>query len=680
MKKNFKTLKKMSLDYYYPCNSLALGFLKEHYLKKMCTFILLTGFLVFFLNQLPLFSGQLDSMSMIEDDKNLYLIVRSHTSLANFKTNLLSENVFVVDIANTIIPESEIKYVKREPLDFIKVWQYDKVRQVTRVMLKLTRQANVNLKLNDLGNELSIAVSKDMVSTIFSSASNQKNSIHSLNSHPGSMDSPAISPEFTNSGGNAFSDSFNRVNSYRNTGNMLGSYGSGRPGSKNYPGSGSYQAPFKMADPWAVPVKEQKKVTFKFSEYELGSILEFMSDALDSTILIDNSVDAVARNKKISVYVKDLGIKDALKLVLDTNDLAYKKFDDKTYIVITKDKADEDKNRIERVFQLINAKPEDLISVIRKSKSLAEKINVENLSIDKRTNSLLAFDTPEKIDMLTQVINKLDRKEKQVQIDMKLVEISRASGKQLGIKYDDAITITNISDMPTRLPLTATISALAEQNKAKVLASPRIRALHQKSASIKIGETIPVPFYELLNSTSGDSENTNFNVRNNLYNSSNSSSSRGNVDVYNSEGYAIVKNFKDIDVGIILNVKPFIHDDNEITLDLDIEVSSVVDITQEGQVHKQKRETKTTVRVGDGETAVLGGMIKDNERSRRVDVPFLGSIPGLGRLFQHHIKDVESTEMIMFITPHLVNVEESEEREKSGFEFARKKFLESQEY
>jgi type II secretory pathway component GspD/PulD (secretin) len=605
-------------------------------------------------------------MSMVEDARNLYLIIRSHDSLANFKTNLLSENVFVVDIANTVIPESELKYIKREPLDFIKVWQYDEVRLITRVMLKLTRQADVNLKVNDLGNELRIAVSKEMVSTIFNSVakkdtqlSDVQNSAVSasgtLNSHPGAWNTVNSSPEFSKYRVQPFGDPVNAV----------------RQMSKD---KYSQNTTYKIDDPWARTVEDEKKVTFKFTEYEISSILEFLSDALESTILIDNSVGKELRNKKISVFVKDLGIKNALKLVLDTNGLAYKKFNENTYIVVTKDKADEDKLRVERVFQLINAKPDEVISIIKKSKGLAKKINVENLSIDKRTNSLLAFDTPEKIEMLTKVIGQLDRKEKQVQIDMKLVEISRTTGKQLGIRYDDTVTITNISDMPSRIPLSATLSALSEQNKAKVLASPRIRALHQKSASIKIGETIPVPYYELLNTTSGNNNDNNNGVLGYNYNNT-GSSNNGRVDAYDSEGYAVVKNFKDIDVGILLNVTPFIHDDNEVTLNLDVEVSSVVDITQEGQVHKQKRETKTTVRVGDGETAVLGGMIRDNERNRKVDVPFLGSIPGLGKLFQHHIKDVESTEMIMFITPHLVNVDDNDELTEDKFEFAKKEFL-----
>lgn len=615
---------------------------------------------------MPIFAGKLDSMSMVEDERNMYLIIRSHDSLANFKTNLLSENVFVVDLANTIIPESEIKYIKRDPLDFIKVWQYDKVRLVTRIMLKLTRQADVNLKVNDLGNELRIAVSKEMVSTIFNSVSKNASTKDyssdrseyvfdnsSLNAHPGSYEDKRQTPEFSKYRVRPFGDPVNAVR---------------KMAKDKY----SEKANYSLNDPWVKSNENEKKVTFKFTEFKISSILEFLSDALDSTILIDNSVDFKLRNKEISIFVKDLSIKNALKLVLDTNGLAYKKFNGNTYIVITKDKANEDKQRVEKVFQLINAKPEEVIKIISTSKGLAKEINVENLSIDSRTNSLLAYDTFEKIEMLTKVIGELDRKEKQVQIDMKLVEISRSSGEQLGVRYDDTLTITNISDIPSRLPITATLSALSEQNKAKVLASPRIRALHQKNASIKIGETIPVPYYELLNTSNDNFNNGSNSSRNYTYNNTSNTNS---VDAYNSEGYAVIKNYKDIDVGILLNVKPFIHDDNEITLELDIEVSSVVDITQDGQVHKQKKETKTTVRVGDGETAVLGGMISDNERNRKIDVPFLGSIPVLGKLFQHHIKDVESTEMIMFITPHLVNIEE--EKNDDNFKYARKNLLDS---
>lgn len=567
---------------------------------------------VFFFFSFPSHAARVESISLLEDDRNIYLNLRSDGKISNFKTSMMSGNVYVVDIAGLVIPESEIKYVRKEPLEFIKVWQYDAARRVARLMLKLTRQARVDLKVNDIGDELKIAVSKEMAGS-----------------------TPAVA---------AGSTDFDTGPSLFDSASALG----------------GQLSPVTRVN-LEVPVFSgggQKRITFKFVEYELAHILEFLSDVLDSTILIDKCVHDNIRKKKISVYIKNLGIRDALNLVLETNGLAYRKFDEMTYIVMTQEEFETEKKRIEKVYRLVNAKPQDILKVITSSKALADKLSIQNITFDDRTNSIVAYETPARIALLDKIIPKLDQKEKQVQIDMKLVEISKKAGKNFGILFDDAFTITNISDFPSRVPVSATLSAMLNSNKARILASPRIRAVHNKKASITIGETIPVPYFNLLNSAPASSSG---NIQNGKIIGGNSGGSTGGgATNLESFGYAAVKQYKDVPVGIILNVSPFIHNDREVTLDLNIEVSSVVDITAEGQVHKETRNTKSTVRIDDGETAVLGGIIRDSERSRKVKVPFLGDIPGLGRLFQHNINNIESTEMIMFITPHLVNLDEDD--------------------
>ncbi|PKK88842.1 MAG: hypothetical protein CVV64_17005 [Candidatus Wallbacteria bacterium HGW-Wallbacteria-1] len=594
--------------------------------------------------------SRIDSISLTEDGKDIYINIRVEPSISNFKANLLTGNVYVVDIENTVIPESEIKYVNREPLEFIKVWQFDPSGKVARLMLKLTREADVNLRVGEGGRDLKIAVSKEIVSTIYSSRDGNK-TVGSNNSDPADFR--------TLQGGSVF-DLAQGVVGQTASGVAHPGTVSSLPGGPVAPGSASGKT-ISALGAAELAKSDQKKVTFKFTEYELYNVLEFMSDILGATILIDSSIKVDMRQKKISVYVKDLGVTDALKLVLETNGLSYRKFNDNTYIVMTDEKFEEEKRRVEKIYRLTNAKPDYVIQVLAKSKSLNARMNIQNISADDRSNSLVVYETPETIAMLDKLIPKLDRKEKQVQIDMKLVEVSRKAGEQMGIRFDDTFTITNVADFPSRIPVAATLSALLNNNKAKVLASPKIRALHDKAASIKIGETIPVPYYELVNSTSNQSGSNQSGIGQNnigqINNTNNNNISANGGVITESSGFAAVRNYKDIDVGIILDVKPFIHSDNEITLDLKIEVSSVVDITQEGQVHKEKRETKSYVRIDDGETAVIGGIIKDNERNRVVKVPFLGEIPGLGRLFQHHITDMESSEMVMFITPHLVNLD-----------------------
>ncbi|HPG58990.1 MAG TPA: hypothetical protein PKW98_14315 [Candidatus Wallbacteria bacterium] len=102
-----------------------------------------------------------------------------------------------------------------------------------------------------------------------------------------------------------------------------------------------------------------------------------------------------------------------------------------------------------------------------------------------------------------------------------------------------------------------------------------------------------------------------------------------------------------------LNIKPQIHSDTEVTIDLNIEVSSLLDVTDDGQIHRGTRKTDTIVRLKDNNTAVFGGIIKQDERTETIKVPLLGDIPRLGRLSSHVSKTRVDTELIMLITPHI---------------------------
>ena len=339
--------------------------------------------------------------------------------------------------------------------------------------------------------------------------------------------------------------------------------------------------------------------------------------------------------------------------------------------------------KIKKVFSFKNSDPNDIITLINRSQDLKNIFRTANFSIDARTNSLLVYDTPKNIKTLEELIVKIDRGVRQVDIEVKLVEVQRDGLSRLGIKTATAIGFSDITKKLKVENINATMEFLENQNKAKVLASPRLLVVNNKTASTLIGEEIPVPYYDYVMASNGA---TYFPTNNSVYTQSNNNNGSGygtygsgyggtnvnNTSVLNpltylqntsstnqaqniisNVAYLPIKRYKMEDIGIKLNIKPQIHSDTEVTIDLNMDVSSLLSVTDDGQIHRGTRKTNTVVRLKDNNTAVFGGIIKQEERNSTIKVPLLGDIPRLGRLFSHVTKTRVDTELIMLITPHI---------------------------
>ena len=167
-----------------------------------------------------------------------------------------------------------------------------------------------------------------------------------------------------------------------------------------------------------------------------------------------------------------------------------------------------------------------------------------------------------------------------------------------------------------------------------MLSSPKIRAVHNKKATINIGKKIPVPYfrYEVASTT------------------------------YLGYVPQTYKEYRDLDTGIQLDVTPEISHDNEISLDINLKIDEVVKINDDGQPTRDSRSTHSYIRVQDGETVVLGGLITSQNTTDTSSPALINKIPLLKRLTSK-TKNVKSdVEMIMLVTPRLVNLDEADEQ------------------
>jgi len=366
-----------------------------------------------------------------------------------------------------------------------------------------------------------------------------------------------------------------------------------------------------------------------FKDLSLKDALQTLSKMMNINLIIHESVP----DKKVNFYVENLNLDELLDLLISTNDLEKKAHNENTYIIIKKDEAKKYGEKQYRTFKLVNAKPDEVIGLIKNNKALAEKINLDNIAINERINAFSVYDTPENLELIAKVIADNDEKLKQAVIELKLIEINRDALKSLGISLDKyGFGVADINRLPKSVSFAAQVEFIENQNKAKVLSSPKIRAVHGKKATIHIGETIPVPkfTYEVASLTLNTLER---------------------------------KTYTDVRVGIELTVTPEITRDNEISLELDTKVDSVLSVNADGQIHRSDKTTNTYVRIKDGETVVLGGLISNDESTRQQGPALLNKIPLFKSLLTQTKVTNQEKELIILVTPHLVNLDEETESE-----------------
>ncbi len=307
-----------------------------------------------------------------------------------------------------------------------------------------------------------------------------------------------------------------------------------------------------------------------------------------------------------------------------------------------------DRPRETKVFQINYAKSEELAKAI--GPMLTKDMG--SVHFDARSNTLVVMDILPKINEIELVVNALDKNDKEVFIEAKIVQIALGDNYQMGINWETLIpnAQNTVVDLQGNFALpggpitngvaTASIGTLNRDNyrvvlqaleiygKSRTLSNPHLAVINNQEASILIGTTIPYTTSTVTTPASGptvSSENVNF-----------------------------------IDTGVKLHVIPTIHDDGFITMKIKPEISneqSTPFIAPDGSLIPivDTSEVQTTVRVKDGVTIIIGGLIKDQVINNQTRIPLLGSIPILGRAFKNENHNMQKTEIIIFLTPHIIN-------------------------
>lgn len=386
----------------------------------------------------------------------------------------------------------------------------------------------------------------------------------------------------------------------------------------------------------------KKPINLEFRDASIKMVFEALSRTTGINFIFDRDVKG---DQRTTVFLKQTTLEDAIDVILTTNQLEKKILNSSSVLIYPNapGKVKEYQDLVVRAFYPANVEAKQAASLLK------TVLKVKDVFVDDKYNMLVLRETADTMVLAEKLLALHDLEEPEVMLEVEVLEVNRSRLLNLGIQFTDQLTISPLgvtssgsagspgSTAPTlklsealalnkdKLAITApsaTINIQKVDGDANLLANPRLRVRDREKARILIGDKVPV------------------------------------VTTTATPNGFLSENVQYLDVGLKLEVEPEIHRHDEIGLKMSLEVSSLVSVikTASGSQAYQigTRNVTTSLRLRDGETQVMAGLISDADRSGANRVPLVGELPLLGRLFSSQKNDHTKTEIVMSITPHLV--------------------------
>ncbi len=383
----------------------------------------------------------------------------------------------------------------------------------------------------------------------------------------------------------------------------------------------------------------KKSITLEFRDAPLRQVFELISKNTGLNFVFDREVPPDAR---ATVFVRDTPIDEIIRFVLVTNQLERRVLNENTILIYPNTPAKQQAYRdlLVKSFYLTNADAKQTANLIR------QVVKTRDLFVDEKLNLVVMRDTPEAVRVAEKLVRNQDIAQAEVVLDVQVMEVGYNRLQQLGVQLPGTagIGVTGAAGVAGQLTGTEaknlnsglfritvpdpliSLAARDQNGRTNVLANPRIRVKSKEKARIHIGDKVPV-----ITTTAG------------------------------ATGF-VSESINYLDVGLKLEVEPQVHLDDDVGIKVGLEVSNIANQvrTGSGTIAYQvgTRNASTTLRLKDGETQVLAGLISDEDRRSAVGTPGISELPILGRLFSVSDDVVNKTEVVLLITPHVVrNVE-----------------------
>jgi type IV pilus assembly protein PilQ len=403
-----------------------------------------------------------------------------------------------------------------------------------------------------------------------------------------------------------------------------------------------------------VSTKLKQKVSLNFVDISVRNILRLFSEQYQLNVVFGDDVQG-----KLTLQLKDVVLQDALATILKSHDYHYIIQDE---IILVKSIKEEINGELDHSVFTLNYldgfKMKTILQPLLSNRGKIEALLSESEQEEtlQRSHLLMVSDYSENLKKIGTIIYQMDRPDQQLQIEVRLVETIIDDGSELGINLPKKLNIsmtgaeatlpgsgTDEGGTATAPPLAAwyqipnssqnltlgilsvdrlqaTLHFLANSNNSKLISNPKVTTLNNRKALIKIGTSIPVP--EVSRGISGD-----------------------------------LISYREKEVNMNLEVIPRIGIDSIITLEVHPVLDEIIGYTGPAdalQPVTSTREVQTTIQLFNGQTAVIAGLIKENEKEIIEKVWLLGDIPLLGFLFKTRVMKKEKTDLLIFITTNLI--------------------------
>lgn len=382
----------------------------------------------------------------------------------------------------------------------------------------------------------------------------------------------------------------------------------------------------------ALKTRLQGPVNLEFRDAPLRQVMEGLARSAGINFMFDREVRT---DQRVTIFVRGVRVEEALDLIIQNHQLEKKVLGENTILVYpsTPQKLREHQELVMRTFVLGNADAKTTLNLLR------TMLKTKDLYVDERSNLIVMRDTPDAVRAAEKLIAAQDRADAEVVLELEILEASRSKVRDLGIRYPTTLTgpggsLADIKQLDSRtigVDGGYGLKLLRTDGDTRTLANPRVRVRNREKARVHVGDRVPVISSTIVGTGTG----------------------AGNTTVP-----VTTEQIQYLDVGIKIEVEPTIHADDTVAIRINLDVSSLGTQvkTNAGTTAYEvgTRNAQTVLRLRDGETQALMGLIRDDDVAAGAGLPFIGEAPLLDRVFGSKRTEQRSRELVLLITPRLV--------------------------
>jgi general secretion pathway protein D len=408
-------------------------------------------------------------------------------------------------------------------------------------------------------------------------------------------------------------------------------------------------------------LKSSKPITLKFKEAKMKDIFTILTQLSGINFIFDEGI----KDAPVSIFLENASFQQALDLLTSMNKLSTKNLNETTVLVYmnSPDKSKQYEDMLLRTFHLNYMDAKKAINLIR------TMVQVRKAYVNEDSNSIVIRDTEDVVKVVEKILDANDMPEAEVVLDVEVMEVSDKNAENVGLLLSNYnVQLGAFSPggnlLSTTLAGATTTTAATGTTTATTTSAPSIDNLVRAFSMKGFGGyvTVPTATYNLGKTLAKGEVLSNPKIRvKNKEKAKFNVGTRVPITTTTINGTQSQVNVQYVDVGVKVNVEPTIQLNNEISIKLGLEVSSI--LTKESVGGKDSATTVVTIgtrnidtvlSLKDNETSIIGGLIQRTESNDKTKLYLLSDIPLIGPLFTNSNTSKDKTELMLAITPRLV--------------------------